>query len=93
MAVKTLVSGGINWNWYLQADFNETDKTVHVYFYDRWHKHEGPAHPKWESVGQWDCMEGNKRNLYGIKINKIEYLVTNPGYIFGYNDFTHLVTE
>ena len=92
--IRTIGDGGINWNWYLCADFNEADKTVHVHFYNRWHKFEsrGSNHPK----AEWLCMtllEDDKRMLYGIKIGSVEYLVTNPANIFSYHDMAPYVAE
>lgn len=97
--LRTLISGGINWNWYLQADFNEADKTCHIYFYDRWHKYDDPRHPVWErstgiaGVG-WEIMEEQgSRLVYGLRIGKVEYLVTNPQNVFSYRDMTHCQLE
>lgn len=95
MAIRTLISGGINWNWYLQADFNEADKTCHILFYERWHKFDNPRHPVHERTTEgWDLMEeSGSRRVYGLRIGKAEYLVTNPGHIFDYRDMAYLVLE
>jgi hypothetical protein len=92
--IRTLVSSGINWNWYLCANFNEQDKTAHVYYHDRWHKCEfrGSNHPKAEWTN-FSLLEDDKRILYGIKVENIEYLVTNPDNVFNYRDFSTYVSE
>jgi len=93
--IRTISDGGINWNWYLCGDFNSEDKTVHVYFYDRWHKYEdrGSRHPKAEWGTGMILLEDSKRVLYGIKLGAIEYRVTNPDNIFSYRDMTHYQAE
>jgi hypothetical protein len=95
--VRTIGDGGINWNWYLCGDFNEEERTVHVYYYDRWHKYEdrGSKHPRaeWTQTGGIEMMEDAKRVLYGVRVGVVEYLVTNPKYVFDYHDFAHYVPE
>jgi len=90
--IETYCSGGINWNWYLQGEFDDINKTVHVFFYDRWHKYDTPKHPR-AMPSFLDLMETKERELYGIKVNGIEYLVTNPAYVFSYSDMSHLEME
>lgn len=90
--IKTYISGGINWNWYLQGEFDDDAKLVHIYFISRWHKYDNPRHPKHDNLG-YEVMEDKDRNLYGIKVNGVEYLVTNPSWVFGYNDMSHLILE
>lgn len=91
----TTLDGGINWNWYLQADYDDEAKTAHIYFYQRWHKYEdrGSAHPQVNSKDRPEILEGPDRAVYGIRKNKIEYLVTNPANIFSYRDMTHYQPE
>lgn len=92
--IRTTIDGGINWNWYLCADYNKEEKTAHIYFYDRWHKYEyrGSSHPKHENVSA-EILEGKDRVVYGIKLEGIEYLVTNPAQVFSYCDMTPYVPE
>lgn len=93
--IKTFCDGGINWNWYLCGDFNDDTKTVHVFYYDRWHKYEdrGSRHPKHEA-GRIGLIEGEGRILIKITLDwKTEYTVTNPQQIFNYRDMTHYVSE
>jgi len=92
--IKTICDGGINWNWYLCGNFNELDKTVHVHYYERWHKYEnrGSNHPKSEHANM-TLLEDDKRILYGIRLDTIEYLVTNPACVFDYKDFSVYVAE
>lgn len=90
---RTFISGGINWDWYLCGDFNAADKTVHVYFYDRWHRYDdrGSKAPKsYEVVQGFAVLEDDKREAFGIRVDGVEYLITNPGYVFGYRDFSPL---
>lgn len=93
--VRTICDGGINWNWYLCADFDDVNKVAHIYYYDRWHKYEdrGEAHPKSEYVNGFSILEDNERQVYGIRLREVEYLVTNPGYIFDYHDFSKYEAE
>ena len=97
--IRTIGEGGINWNWYLCADFNVEDKTCHIFYYDRWHKYEdrGSKHPKAEWIRQayrpFEILEDNKRNVYGIKLEGIEYIVLNSANVFSYRDMTHYVSE
>jgi hypothetical protein len=93
--IRTIGMGGINWNWYVCGNFNETEKTVHVYYHDRWHKyeHRGSGHPKGAEWVFCTMLEGDKRELYGIKIGEIEYLVTNPACVFSYKDMSVYVSE
>ena len=90
--IRTIRDGGINWNWYLCADFNEEEKTAHIYFYDRWHKyeHRGSYHPKAEpGISFVQMLEDDTRKVYAIELGGIEYLVTNPAGVFTYHDMTH----
>jgi hypothetical protein len=95
--IRTIGDGGINWNWYLCGDFDATNKTVHIYYYDRWHKYEdrGSNHPRaeWPKNGRLEIMEGEHRIAYGVKLEGIEYLVTNPAYIFSYRDMSVYVPD
>lgn len=94
--IRTILDGGINWNWYLQGDFNAGDKTVHIYFYERWHKYEyrGSGHPaNAEYVPGFKILETEAREVYGVRLDETEYLVTNPAYIFSYRDMTYYVSE
>jgi len=97
--IRTIGEGGINWNWYLCADFNTETKTAHIYYYDRWHKYENRCskHPKAEWLKSvyrlFEMMEDDKRIVYGIKLEGIEYIVTNPDNVFKYKDMTHYVSE
>lgn len=86
---RTLVSGGINWAWYLCGDFNERDKTVHIYYHDRWHKYEyrGSNHPKHENI-EYQILEDDKRIAYGVHVQGVDYLVTNPDNVFSYRDMS-----
>ena len=95
--IRTLVDGGINWNWYLCADFNEENKTCHIFYYDRWHKYEdrGSRHPKHENTNA-RIIEDNKRVVTGVELPLFSgtiYTVTNPANIFSYRDMTHYVSE
>lgn len=90
---RTIGDGGINWNWYLCADFNEEERTAHIYYHDRWHKYEdrGSKHPKAEWLKThrgFELLEDQDRRVYGILLEGVEYLVTNPGNIFSYNDMS-----
>ena len=90
---RTYISGGINWNHYLQGRFDDESKTVHILFYDRWHKYDQPRHPVYQE-GPMEVMEDGKRVVYGIKVAGVEYLVTNPTDVYtGYRDFSELVLE
>lgn len=90
---RTILDGGINWNLYLCADFNEQTKECHVYYYERWHKYESDKHPKCEIVTWFDKKEDSNRVLQSVKFNGIVYKVTNPKYIFDYKDFSVLELE
>ncbi len=85
--IRTLGDTGINWNWYLSADFNKEEKTAQIIFHDRWHKWEDNNHPEAEWLNGWrpfELLEDKNRIVYGIKLEGIEYLVTNPDSIFEY---------
>lgn len=93
---RVLGDGGINWNWYLCADFNDVDKTCHIFYYDRWHKFEDrgsnhPANAEW-NVG-FSILQTDKRVIYGIRYRGEDYLVTNPKHIFAYDDKSVYVPE
>lgn len=92
--LRTICDGGINWNWYLQAEFNAEDKTCYIYFYDRWHKYDHAKHPVAESSkyqAGLEILEDSNRKVYCIKLNDTEYLVTNPDNIFKYKDFSKMI--
>jgi hypothetical protein len=94
--LRTIGDSGINWNWYLCAEFNEEAKTVHIFYYDRWHKYEFDSkHPKaeWLKNDRIDFIEDARRIVLAVKIEGVEYRVTNPQQIFTYNDMTHYVPE
>jgi len=99
MVAKTRVigDGGINWDWYLCGDFDDEEKTVHIYYHDRWHKYENqgdsnhPANAEWTT--RMTLLEDGKREVYGVRLEQTEYLVTNPGYVFGYKDMSKFVPE
>lgn len=93
--IRTLVQGGINWNWYLCADFNEDSKSVHIFYYERWHKYEdrGSKHPKHENAGFLSIIEDLTRHVVAVRLDGIQYTVSNPKHIFDYNDMTHYVSE
>ena len=95
--IRTIGEGGINWNWYLCADFDKDAKTCHIYFHERWHKyeHRGSYHPKAEWLGfqGYRLLEDEKRIVYGVVLEGIEYLVTNPAETFSYRDMTHYVAD
>jgi hypothetical protein len=92
--LRTLISGGINWDWYLQGDFNEAERTVHILFHDRWHRYEnrGSGHPVHERTS-FEILEDRQRIAYGVKVGGVEYLVTNPAQVFSYADMTNYVAE
>jgi plasmid maintenance system killer protein len=93
--LRTLGSGGINWNWYLCADFNKEEKTAHIYYHDRWHKYEyrGSNHPANVEWIWFEILEDKNRTVYGIRLDDVEYLVTNPAYIFSYHDMNAYIPE
>lgn len=91
MNLRVIGDGGINWNWYLAGDFNEEEKTVHIYYHERWHKyeHRGSSHP---ANAEWrvrmKLMEDKDRVVYGVKLDGVEYLVLNPQHVFSYRDMS-----
>ena len=95
--IRTVGDGGINWNWYLCADFNGKDMTAHIFYYDRWHKYEdrGSNHPKaeWLNGGRINLVEDEKRTVHQIKLDGVVYQVTNPAYVFSYHNMTHYVSK
>lgn len=95
--IRTIGDGGINWNWYLCGDFNEIEKTVYVYYYDRWHKYEdrGSKHPRaeWLKTGRLDVIESDGRIAVAISLENVKYTITNPKYVFDYRDFSVYVSE
>lgn len=97
--IRTICDGGINWNWYVCADFDETNKTAHIYYYERWHKyeHRGSYHPVHESgshrVTLIEDDSEHKRIVIAILLDNVRYTVTNPANIFSYRDMTHYVAE
>lgn len=93
---RTIGDGGINWNWYLNADFDDDNKTAFIHYYDRWHKFEfrgdnHPANVDWKN--RLTLMQDDKRVVYGIKLGEIEYLVLNPAYVFSYKDKSTYIPE
>lgn len=92
--IRTICDGGINWNWYLCGDFNEDTKTVHVFYYQRWHKYEnrGSKHPRHENTSI-RLIENSKRILESINLDGVIYTVSNPSQIFTYHNMTHYVHE
>jgi hypothetical protein len=94
MTLKTLMDGGINWNWYLQAEFNEVEQTCHIYFNERWHKFDNPKHPKVTDYNaNLSLMHDTNKVVYGVRMFNKEYLVTNPKPEHEYQDFSKLVLE
>lgn len=96
--IRTLLDDGINWSWYWCGRFDEVAKTVHVFYHERWHKWEnrGSRHPQHETGRTWiETLEASdgKRTLIALRVNGVEYAVTNPAYIFDYRDMTHYVSE
>lgn len=86
---RILGDPGINWNWYLCADFNEAEKTVFIRYHARWHKYEDANHPEAEWLNgwyPWELMEDKERIVYGVKVEGVEYLVTNPKLIWDYKE-------
>lgn len=93
--IRTLIDGGINWDWYLCADFNEEDKTAHIFYHDRWHRYEnrGSNHPVHENVN-FRLLEDKDRIVHTVVVGrKDEYRVINPMYTFDYRDMTHYKPE
>jgi hypothetical protein len=92
--IRTLVGGGINWTWYLCAEFDESNKTAHIYYHDRWHNYDyrGSNHPKHEHVG-FTIIESDGRIARMVKVKEIEYTVTNPAGVFSYHDMSVYVSE
>lgn len=95
--IRTICDGGINWNWYLCADYDTEKKTCHIFYYERWHKYEdrGSKHPKHERASGYIRIleEKETRIVYGVRLDDVEYLVTNPAYIFDYKDFSVYTPE
>jgi len=83
---RTILDSGINWNWYFCGDFNEDNKTVIVYCYDRFHKYDQMQHPIAENVRWFQLIETKERRLTGVRINDTIYEVVNQGYVFSYRD-------
>lgn len=96
--IRTLRDGGINWTWYLCGDFNEVEKTVHIFYHDRWHDYEyrGSNHPKHEKI-TFRIIERDNRIADKVKVlgkdGNLEYTVTNPAQVFSYRDMSHYVAE
>jgi hypothetical protein len=96
MADRTIADYGINWIWYLCGDFDESAKTVHIHYHQRWHKAEG-GHPQAERpiLDRVDIIESTdgKRTATAVELNGIVYTVTNPMGVFSYGDMSHYVAE
>lgn len=93
--VRTITDPGINWNWYLCGDFNDTDKTVHIFYYERWHKYEMESkHPAGaEDRVMLNIIENEDRIAQRVMLDGAAYTVTNPQQVFSYRDFTHYKPE
>lgn len=92
--LRTLVDGGINWNWYLQGEFDDTLKTVTILFHQRWHKYDDPRHPL--AAGTFRIIEKDgdlNRIADKVRVGNTYYTVTNPANIFDYRDMSQLVLE
>ena len=90
--IRTLANPGINWMWYVQGDFNEEEKTVHIFFHERWHKYDDAKHPKCEDRPRFPRIrftEAEGRIATSLFVDGIDYKITNPKYIFDYKDFSH----
>lgn len=76
--MKFISLGGINWIWYAGlTDINHTDKTVTIGIHDRLHKERDySAHP--ETIGTGTVIENSEREIVGMRIQGMDYLVTNP---------------
>ena len=77
----TLGEHGMNWMWYLDVTLND-DLTATIHNHWRMHKYRDDNHPKYDYG--FSLMEDSKREVYGLKTNGKEYVVTNPKHIFSY---------
>jgi len=94
---RTILDGGINWNWYLNATFDEANQLVTIHFYGRFHKYDDARHPKAEAL-RADRMwiieaPGAERIAASVMLERVEYTVTNPAYVFSYRDASRLEME
>lgn len=87
---RTFGESIINWSWYLQGKFNTDDKTCHIYFHERWHNQRDAPHPAHEKNVRFEVLEDDKRTVYGVKVDGVEYRVTNPQNIFSYKDLSNI---
>jgi len=98
--LRTYLDGGINWNWYLQGQFNDANKTVTILYYERFHKYEQGKHPLVDFPrADVRLLEDANRDVYGVRVTfhdtiaDTDYLVLNPANIFSYKDFSQMVLE
>lgn len=75
--MKFISLGGINWAWYAGLTaINHADKTVTIGIYDRLHRERDSAHP--ETIAAGETIENEEREIVGMRIQGMDYLVTNP---------------
>jgi hypothetical protein len=91
--LRTILDHGINWNWYLNATFNEDNKTVIIHCWGRWHKYDNPIHPVAETISHLRLIESAQRTVVAVVVDGVRYAVLNPQYIGSYNDMSHLTME
>jgi len=97
--IRTYLSGGINWNWYLQGLFDDANQTVTILFCDRFHKYDQPQHPLVDNPRADYEIVKDQNGVAEVKIishdvNTIPYRVLNPKlHSWQYRDFTHMVLE
>ena len=76
--MKFIKLGGINWTWYAGlTKIDHANKTVTIGLHDRLHKERDySAHP--ETIDTGAVIENSEREIVGMRIQGMEYLVTNP---------------
>ena len=75
--MKFIALGGINWTWYAGlSDINHADKTVTIELHDRLHNERDSNHPV--TIGNGKTIENSEREIVGMRIEGMDYLVTNP---------------
>ncbi len=84
---RTIIDNGINWTWYFVGNFDDTNKTVEVLCFDRFHNYDTPIHPIAEKVRWFRKTEDANRILQSVRVNDTDYTVINPKYIFDYKNF------
>lgn len=86
METETYISGGINWNWYLQIE-NPTFGARDCVVVRHWRVHQDDAQPT-DIDGNFDLIEDNERTLCAVHLvqrGQVRTLaVRNRQYVFDY---------